>query len=61
RYQGSFWRALGACFPQCWHIPTLLVCVLAYVALLDGEGQLLSMHLGLASLCQLLSLALGLH
>ncbi|NXR10527.1 STING protein, partial [Semnornis frantzii] len=61
RHQGSFWRALGACFPQRWHGATLLICALAYVALLDGERQLLSLHLGLASLCQLLSLALGLH
>ncbi|XP_068021752.1 stimulator of interferon genes protein isoform X2 [Melanerpes formicivorus] len=61
RYQGSFWRALGACFPWRWHGPTLLICAMAYVALLDGEKQLLSLHLGLASLCQLLSLALGLH
>ncbi|XP_064018323.1 stimulator of interferon genes protein [Pogoniulus pusillus] len=61
RHQGSFWRALGACFPWHWHGPTLFVCALAYVALLDGERQLLSLHLGLASLCQLLNLALGLH
>ncbi|KFV65719.1 Stimulator of interferon genes protein, partial [Dryobates pubescens] len=61
RHQGSFWRALGACFPWRWHGPMLLICAMAYVALLDGEKQLLSLPLGLPSLCQLLSLALGLH
>uniref|UniRef100_A0A8C8ATQ8 Stimulator of interferon genes protein n=1 Tax=Otus sunia TaxID=257818 RepID=A0A8C8ATQ8_9STRI len=61
RHHGSFWRALNACFPQRWHGLLLLVCGSACVALLDGDGQLLSLHLGLASLCQLLILALGLH
>ncbi|NWW85906.1 STING protein, partial [Rhynochetos jubatus] len=61
RYHGSFWRALRACFPPRWHGPMLLICGSAYVALLDGDGQALNLHLGLASLCQLLILALGLH
>ncbi|KFP78047.1 Stimulator of interferon genes protein, partial [Apaloderma vittatum] len=61
RHRGSFWRALSACFPLRWHGPVLLVCGSAYVALLDGAGQPLGLHLGLASLCQLLHLALGLH
>ncbi|XP_010156112.1 PREDICTED: stimulator of interferon genes protein, partial [Eurypyga helias] len=60
-YQGSFWRALRACFPPHWHGPMLLICGSAYMALLDGDGQPLNLHLGLASLCQLLILALGLH
>ncbi|NXK14165.1 STING protein, partial [Herpetotheres cachinnans] len=61
RYHGSFWRALSTCLPLHWHGPMLLICGSAYVALLDGDGQPLSLHLGLASLCQLLVLALGLH
>ncbi|KFV54071.1 Stimulator of interferon genes protein, partial [Tyto alba] len=61
RHRGSFWRALSACFPLRWHGPMLLVCGSAYVALHDGDEQPLGFHLGLASLCQLLILALGLH
>ncbi|KAM9265886.1 stimulator of interferon genes protein [Cariama cristata] len=61
RHHGSFWRALRACFPLCWHGPMLLICGSAYVALLDGHGQPLILRLSLASLCQLLILALGLH
>ncbi|KFQ23523.1 Stimulator of interferon genes protein, partial [Mesitornis unicolor] len=61
RHHGNFWRALNACFPLRWHMPLLLVGGLAYAALLDGDGQPLSIHLGLASLCHLLILALGLH
>ncbi|KGL97821.1 Stimulator of interferon genes protein, partial [Charadrius vociferus] len=61
RHHGSFWRALSACFSLHWHGPMLLICGSAYVALLDGDGQPLSLHLGLASLCELLVLALGLH
>ncbi|XP_008942075.1 PREDICTED: stimulator of interferon genes protein, partial [Merops nubicus] len=61
RHRGSFWRALSACFPLCWHGPMLLICGSAYMALLDEDGQPLSLHLILASLCQLLNLALGLH
>ncbi|NXL03513.1 STING protein, partial [Mesembrinibis cayennensis] len=61
RHHGSFWRALSACFPLRWHGLMLLVCGSAYVALLDEDGQPLGVHLGLASLCQLLILALGLH
>ncbi|NXD76386.1 STING protein, partial [Halcyon senegalensis] len=61
RHRGSFWRALSACFPLRWNGPLLLICGSAYVALLDGDGQPLSLHLGLASLCQLLNIALGLH
>ncbi|NXN47272.1 STING protein, partial [Rhinoptilus africanus] len=60
RYRGSFWRALSACFSLRWHGPLLLVCGSAYAALLDGDGQPLGLHLGLASLCELLILALGL-
>ncbi|XP_008498981.2 stimulator of interferon genes protein [Calypte anna] len=60
RYHGSFQRVLSACFPLPWHGLVLLSCGSAYVALLDGDGQPLSLHLGLASLCHLLSLALGL-
>ncbi|KFQ92075.1 Stimulator of interferon genes protein, partial [Nipponia nippon] len=60
RHHGSFWRALSACFPLRWHGLMLLVCGSAYVALLE-DGQPLGLHLGLASLCQLLILALGLH
>ncbi|NXE16071.1 STING protein, partial [Lophotis ruficrista] len=61
RHHGSFWRALSACLPVRWHVSTLLICGSAYVALLDGDGQPLGLQLGLASLCQLLILALGLH
>ncbi|KAM6056602.1 stimulator of interferon genes protein [Chlamydotis macqueenii] len=61
RHHGSFWRALSACLPVRWHVSTLLICGSAYVALLDRDGQPLSLQLGLASLCQLLILALGLH
>ncbi|NXJ84405.1 STING protein, partial [Trogon melanurus] len=61
RHRGNFWRALSACFPLRWHGPVLLICGSAYVALLDGAGQPLGLHLGLASLGQLLHLALGLH
>ncbi|XP_030359897.1 stimulator of interferon genes protein [Strigops habroptila] len=61
RHRGSFWRALSACFPLPWHGPALLLCALACVALLDEDRQKLGLHLGLAALCQLLSLALGLH
>ncbi|NXG57253.1 STING protein, partial [Hemiprocne comata] len=61
RHHGSFQRALRACFPLRWHGLMLLVCGSAYVALLDGDGQTLGLHLSLASLCQLLILALGLH
>ncbi|NWR82635.1 STING protein, partial [Furnarius figulus] len=60
RHHGSFWRALSTCFPPCWQGPMLLLCGSAYVALF-GDGQPLILHLGLASLCQLLILALGLH
>ncbi|XP_074958453.1 stimulator of interferon genes protein isoform X1 [Phalacrocorax aristotelis] len=60
RHHSSFWRALSACFPLRWHGPMLLICGSAYVALLDGDGQPLSLHLGLACLCHLLILALGL-
>ncbi|NXB00591.1 STING protein, partial [Cnemophilus loriae] len=60
RHHGSFWRALNACFPPRWHGAMLLVCGSAYVALL-GDGQPLGLHLILASLCQLLILALGLQ
>ncbi|NXP46046.1 STING protein, partial [Heliornis fulica] len=61
RHHGSFWRALCACFPPRWHVLMLLVCGSAYIALLDANGQPLSLHLSLASLCQLLIFALGLH
>ncbi|NXE55149.1 STING protein, partial [Casuarius casuarius] len=61
RHHGSFWRALNACLPVRWHMTLLLVCGSAYVALLDGDRQLLGLHLSLACLCQLLILALGLH
>ncbi|NXQ93183.1 STING protein, partial [Sagittarius serpentarius] len=61
RHRGSFQRALSACFPLGWHGPMLLVCGSAYMALLDRDGQPLGLHLALASLCQLLVLALGLH
>ncbi|XP_050835694.1 stimulator of interferon genes protein isoform X1 [Serinus canaria] len=60
RHHGSFWRALSTCFPPHWHGPMLLVCGSAYVALF-GDGQQLGLHLILASLCQLLLLALGLR
>ncbi|NXY55399.1 STING protein, partial [Callaeas wilsoni] len=60
RHHGSFWRVLSTCFPPHWHWPMLLVCGSAYVALL-GDGQPLGLHLILASLCQLLILALGLQ
>ncbi|NXX57748.1 STING protein, partial [Scopus umbretta] len=60
RYHGSFWRVLSACFPLRWHGPMLLICGSACVAL-NGDGQPLDFHLGLASVCQLLILALGLH
>ncbi|NXH44891.1 STING protein, partial [Dicaeum eximium] len=60
RHQGSFWRALSSCLPPHWHGPMLLICGSAYVALL-GDGQQLGLHLILASLCQLLILALGLQ
>ncbi|NXU69502.1 STING protein, partial [Horornis vulcanius] len=60
RHHGSFWRALSTCFPLRWHGAMLLVCGSAYVALL-GDGQPLGLHLILASLCQLLILALGLQ
>ncbi|NXB33376.1 STING protein, partial [Eulacestoma nigropectus] len=60
RHHGSFWRALSTCFPPRWHGPMLLVCGSAYVALF-GDGQPLGLHLILASLCQLLILALGLQ
>ncbi|NWT84436.1 STING protein, partial [Lanius ludovicianus] len=60
RHHGSFWKALSSCFPPRWHGPMLLVCGSAYVALL-GDGQPLGLHLILASLCQLLILALGLQ
>ncbi|XP_023791929.1 stimulator of interferon genes protein [Cyanistes caeruleus] len=59
RHHGSFWRALSTCFPPCWHGPLLLVCASAYMALSDGQP--LGLHLILASLCQLLILALGLQ
>ncbi|NWS07354.1 STING protein, partial [Motacilla alba] len=59
RHHSSFWKALRTCFPPHWHGPMLLVCGSAYVALL-GDGQQLGLHLILASLCQLLILALGL-
>ncbi|XP_014815131.1 PREDICTED: stimulator of interferon genes protein isoform X1 [Calidris pugnax] len=61
RHRGSFWRALSACFSLHWHGPMLLVCGSAYVALLHGDEQPLGLHLGLASLCELLVLALGLQ
>ncbi|NWS74940.1 STING protein, partial [Crotophaga sulcirostris] len=61
RHHGSFWRVLSACFPLRWHGPVLVSCGLAYVALLDGDGQPVGLQLGLASLCHLLILALGLH
>ncbi|NWH41430.1 STING protein, partial [Chloropsis hardwickii] len=60
RHHGSFWRALSSCLPPRWQGPMLLVCGSAYVALL-GDGQQLGLHLILASLCQLLILALGLQ
>ncbi|NXB92770.1 STING protein, partial [Vidua macroura] len=60
RHRGSFWRALSTCFPPRWHGPMLLVCGSAYVAVLS-DGQQLGLHLILASLCQLLILALGLQ
>ncbi|XP_015497043.1 stimulator of interferon genes protein [Parus major] len=59
RHHGSFWRALRTCFPPCWHGPLLLVCASTYMALSDGQP--LGLHLILASLCQLLILALGLQ
>ncbi|XP_005523792.2 PREDICTED: stimulator of interferon genes protein, partial [Pseudopodoces humilis] len=59
RHHSSFWRALSTCFPPCWHGPLLLVCASAYMALSDGQP--LGLHLILASLCQLLILALGLQ
>ncbi|NWX22838.1 STING protein, partial [Aegotheles bennettii] len=61
RHQGSFWRALSACLPLRWHGLTLLVCGAACAALPDSDGQPLGLQLSLASLCQLLILALGLH
>ncbi|XP_074459887.1 stimulator of interferon genes protein isoform X1 [Larus michahellis] len=61
RHHGSFWRALSACFSLRWHGPLLLVCGSAYVALRDGDGQPLGLHLGLVSFCELLVLALGLQ
>ncbi|NXU77538.1 STING protein, partial [Oreotrochilus melanogaster] len=61
RYHGSFQRVLSACFPLPWHSLVLLSCGSAYVALLDGDQQPLSLHLGLASLCHLLILTLGLN
>ncbi|XP_009683050.2 stimulator of interferon genes protein [Struthio camelus] len=61
RHRGSFRRALSACLHLRWHVTLLLVCGSAYVALLDGDEQPLGLHLGLACLCQLLILALGLH
>ncbi|NXF38107.1 STING protein, partial [Nyctibius bracteatus] len=61
RHHGSFWRALSTCFPLHWQRPMLLTCGSAYVAFLDEDGQPLGLYLGLASLCQLLILALGLH
>lgn len=39
----------------------LLACGSVCVTLVNGDRQLLSFHLALASLCQLLILALGLH
>ncbi|XP_072791458.1 stimulator of interferon genes protein isoform X1 [Taeniopygia guttata] len=60
RHRGSFWRALSSCLSPRWHGPMLLVCGSACVALL-GDGQKLGLHLILASLCQLLILALGLQ
>ncbi|NXS14489.1 STING protein, partial [Neodrepanis coruscans] len=60
RHRGSFWRALSTCFPPRWHGSVLLLTGLSYVALL-GDGQPLGLHLGLASLFQLLILALGLR
>ncbi|NXC21019.1 STING protein, partial [Corythaeola cristata] len=61
RHRGSFWRALSACLPLRWHGLMLLICGSAYVALLDGDRQPLGLHLCLASFCQLLTFALGLH
>ncbi|XP_025923655.1 stimulator of interferon genes protein [Apteryx mantelli] len=61
RHRGSFRRALSACLPLRWHVTLLLVCGSAHVALLEGDGQQLGLHLGLACFCQLLILALGLH
>ncbi|NXT41003.1 STING protein, partial [Pelecanoides urinatrix] len=61
RHHGSFWRALSACFPLRWYKPMLFICALAFVAPLHGGGQPLNRHLGLASLFQLVALALGLH
>ncbi|NXF54853.1 STING protein, partial [Oceanites oceanicus] len=61
RHHGSFWRALSACFPLHWYRPMLLICGSACAALLNGDGQPLALHLGLASLFQLFTLALGLH
>ncbi|XP_066185024.1 stimulator of interferon genes protein [Sylvia atricapilla] len=60
RHHGSFWRALRTCFPLHWHGAMLLLCGSAYVAVL-GDGQPLGLHFILASLCQLLILALGLQ
>ncbi|KFP23706.1 Stimulator of interferon genes protein, partial [Colius striatus] len=61
RHHGSFWRALGACFPLQWHGPMLLFCASASVALQDGDERLLGLHIGLVSLSHLLILALRLH
>ncbi|XP_062358233.1 stimulator of interferon genes protein [Cinclus cinclus] len=60
RHHGSFWRALSTCFPPGWHGPMLLISGSAYVALYS-DGQPLGLHFILASLCQLLMLALGLQ
>ncbi|NXM27390.1 STING protein, partial [Oxyruncus cristatus] len=60
RHHGSFWRTLRTCFPPCWHGPMLLLSSSAYVALLE-DGPRIGLHLGLASLCQLLMIALGLQ
>uniref|UniRef100_A0A8C4UFF0 Stimulator of interferon genes protein n=1 Tax=Falco tinnunculus TaxID=100819 RepID=A0A8C4UFF0_FALTI len=59
--QSSLWRALSACLPLHWHGPMLLICGSACMALLDGDGQQLSLHFSLAGLYHLLVLALGLH
>ncbi|NXW85881.1 STING protein, partial [Alopecoenas beccarii] len=60
RHHGSFWRALSACVPLHQHLPLLLISGSAYVALFNGDGWQLGLHLVLASLGQLLTLVLGL-
>ncbi|XP_065705345.1 stimulator of interferon genes protein isoform X2 [Patagioenas fasciata] len=61
RHHGSFWRVLSACIPLHRHLPLLLISGSAYVALFDGDGWQLGLHLILASLGHLLTFVLGLH